>query len=85
MTIDYKFIVGVVVGVIVFIQTVGIIKLLIARYFDLKISVSKRSEIKVHDGSRMKSVSFDSYNRDAENVVRLFKNSDYVDEEKRKS
>jgi hypothetical protein len=84
---DYQFIVGKLSDVIwhsaVLISVVGLLKIFLTQYFLYKITVAKKSEIKLtREG---KSASYSNYEDNAEKVINIYKNLDDADDLFKKS
>ncbi len=80
---DYQFIVGKLSDVIwhsaVLISIVGLLKIFLTQYFLYKITVAKKSEIKLtREG---KSASYSNYEDNAEKVINIYKNLDDADDD----
>jgi len=80
---DYQFIVGKLSDVIwhsaVLISVVGLLKIFLTQYFLYKITVAKKSEIKLtREG---KSASYSNYEDNAEKVINIYKNLDDADDD----
>jgi hypothetical protein len=84
---DYQFIVGKLSDVIwhsaVLISIVGLLKIFLTQYFLYKITVAKKSEIKLtREG---KTASYSNYEDNAEKVINIYKNLDDADDLFKKS
>lgn len=84
---DYQFIVGKLSDVIwhsaVLISVVGLLKIFLTQYFLYKITVAKKSEIKLtREG---KTASYSNYEDNAEKVINIYKNLDDADDLFKKS
>jgi hypothetical protein len=80
MNIDYQFITEKLSTVIwhsaLLVSVVGVLKLFLTQYFLYKITLSKKSEIKVFkDG---KSASFSNYEDVPEKVINIYKNAEEI-------
>lgn len=80
---DYQFIVGKLSDVIwhsaILVSLVGLMKIFLTQYFLYKITVAKKSEIKLTRNG--KTASYSNYEDQAEKVVNIYKNLESVDEE----
>lgn len=80
---NYQFIVGKLSDVIwhsaVLISVVGLLKIFLTQYFLYKITVAKKSEIKLtREG---KTASYSNYEDNAEKVINIYKNLEDADDD----
>lgn len=80
---DYQFIVSKLSDVIwhsaVLIAVVGLLKIFLTQYFLYKITVAKKSEIRLTRNG--KTASYSNYEDQAEKVVNIYKNLESVDDD----
>ena len=80
---DYKFVVENLSTVIwhsaILVSVVGLLKILLTQYFLYKITVAKKSEIKLTRNG--KTASYSNYEDNAEKVVSIYKNLENIDDD----
>lgn len=80
---DYQFIVDKLSDVIwhsaILVSLVGLMKIFLTQYFLYKITVAKKSEIRITRNG--KTASYSNYEDQAEKVVNIYKNLESVDDD----